>query len=90
MAKYLSQKIRAGAPDNHRWDGWCSWTFVPNNQNNYDLSSCEYLRHRTHWCVPAGITCAFVEVWVEAVKVLAYAVVQLLLLQDLVLMQTNI
>tara|TARA_B110000977_G_C11041409_1_gene479019 strand:- start:796 stop:1713 length:918 start_codon:yes stop_codon:yes gene_type:complete len=63
MAKYLSQKIRAGAPDNHRWDGWCSWTFVPNNQNNYDLSSCEYLRHRTHWCVPAGITCAFVEVW---------------------------
>ena len=63
MAKYLSHKIRAGAPDITKWDGWCSWTFVPNNVDNYDLSSCEYLRHRTHWCVPAGITCAFVEIW---------------------------
>jgi len=63
MAKYLSQKIRAGAPDITRWDGWCSWTFVPNNMNTFDLSPCEYLRHRTHWCVPAGTTCAVIEIW---------------------------
>jgi hypothetical protein len=63
MAKYLTHLIRAGLKDDTRWDGWCEWNFIPKHTNGVNADNCAYLRHKTHWCVPNGVTCAYFEIW---------------------------
>lgn len=63
MAKYLTHMIRAGLKDDTRWDGWCEWNFIPKHTNGMNADNCSYLRNRTHFCVPNGVSCAYFEIW---------------------------